>query len=273
MKSLHPILSVFSLLSLFLVTAVTVSAQEYKEDFNAAQEAAKSGSLDTARDLFASAASGADAASDAEVAQRARYVAAQIDYKLGNAAYKAEDFEAALQYYSSGESIYPAYIKNHYGKGQALNKLGRTEEALVIWEEVMNAPGDRKTSLAAERQIRQNFISIASAALGKRNATRADADEALAALASLTELLEADADVYFYTAQAHYVKGEGDAAISAARQALEIHSGSRSDKAKIYYVLGEAYVSINDRDAAREAFQNAVYGSYKQSAEHYLDTL
>lgn len=273
MKSLRPIHSGFFLVLLLLVTSIPVTAQQYKENFNSAQEAAKNAAWSDARDLFMQSAAGADEVSDAEVAQRARYAAAQIDYKLGTEAYRAEDFESALQHYSNGESIYPAYIKNLYGKGLALKKLGRIDEAIDAWMAVSAAPGDRRTSLAAEKAIRDHFISQASSALGKRNATRSDADVALAALASLSELMEADADVHYYTAQAHYIRGEYDAAISAAQEALEIHTGSRSDKAKIYYVLGEAYVRLNDITAAREAFQNAVYGAYKQSAEHYLETL
>ncbi len=258
---------------IILVTSNSVTAQEYKENFNAAQEAAKNSTWSEARDLFMQAATGADEASDTEVAQRARYAAAQIDYKMGTTAFKAGDFETALQHYSNGESIYPTYIKNAYGKGLAFKNLGQIDEAIEAWMAVSAAPGDRKTSLAAEKAIRDHFISQASSALGKRNASRSDADVALAALSSLSELVDADADIYFYTAQAHYIKGDGDAAISAALQALDIHNGSRTDKAKIYYVLGEAYVSVNDRNAAKEAFQNAVFGAYKQSAEHYLETL
>jgi len=263
----------FLLVALLLVSSISVTAQQYKEDFNAAQEAAKNSDLAESRILFSNAATGADDASDPEVAQRARYAAAQIDYKLGTTAFKSEDFETALRHYTDGESIYPAYIKNVYGKGLALRNLGRIDEALDNFMAASAAPGDRKTSLSAEKAIRNHFISQASTALAKRNATSRDADVALGALASLTELMDADSDVYFYTAQAHYVKGDGDAAISAAEQALEIHNGSRTDKAKIYYVLGEAYVSVNDRSAAKNAFENAVYGAYKQSAEHYLETL
>ncbi len=258
---------------LLLVTSIPAIAQQYKEDFNAAQEAAKLKDWADARGLFAMAATGADDASDPEVARRARYAAAQIDYKLGTAAFKAEDFETALKHYSDGDAIYSDYIKNLYGKGLTLGKLGRMDEALESWVAAATAPGDRKTSLAAEKRIRGHFIGQASSALGKQNATRSDADAALAALADLSELMDADADSYYYMALAHYVRGEASEAISAAQQALEIHNGSRTDKAKIYYVLGEAYVSINDKDAAKNAFQGAAYGSYKQSAEHYLETL
>ncbi len=273
MKALRNLYLGLSLATIILITAIPVTAQQYKEDFNSAQEAAKTSAWEVARGLFAGSANGADEASDSDVAQRARYAAAQIDYKLGTTAFKAEDYAAALEHYSNGESIYPAYIKNQYGRGLALNKLGRIDEALDSWLAVVNAPGDRKTSLTAEKRIRSHFISQASAALGKPNPTPADADAALEALVSLSEYMEPDADVHYYTALAHYTKGEGESAVSSAQTALELHSGSRSDKAKIYYVLGEAYVSINDRGAARDAFQNATFGTWKQSAEHYLETL
>ncbi|NIP53397.1 hypothetical protein GWN42_17115, partial [candidate division KSB1 bacterium] len=82
-----------------------------------------------------------------------------------------------------------------------------------------------------------------------------------------------DSDVYYYLAEIHKVKGEFQQAISMADQALEIHRGSRTDKAKIYYVKGEALMSMGDNSGAKSAFQNAAYGSYKQSAEHYIETL
>ncbi len=274
MKALRITLPGLFLMAAILVAPGPVTAQQYKEDFNAAIEAANSpDSWVDARSLFISAATGADGASDTETARKARRSIAVIDYRLGTAALKSEDYQAALEHYSNGADVFPTFIRNLYGKGLALKNLGRLDEALDIWKTVATAQGDRRTSLTAEKAIRDNFISQASAALAKRNATRADADAALAALASLSEFMEADADVHYYTALAHYTKGEAEAAIAAAQRALDLHSGSRSDKAKIYYVLGEAYVSAGNRDAARDAFSNAVYGTWKQSAEHYLETL
>ncbi|MCY4170378.1 MAG: hypothetical protein OXE59_01660 [Bacteroidetes bacterium] len=273
MNSIRSLYSVSLLILAFIASSTSVNAQQYKEDFNSAQEAAKQESWTEARTLFVSAANGADEASDPDVAGRSRQIVARIDYRLGTTALRAEDFETALQHYRNGENVFPAFIKNKYGQGLALKNLDRIDEAIENWTVVMSAPGDRKTSLAAEKAIRDHFISEASAALAKRNARSSDADIALAALSSLTQIMEADADVFYYTALAHYTKGDGGSAISSAQQALAVHSGSRSDKAKIYYVLGEAFVSVNDRDSAIDAFQNAVYGSYKLSAEHYLETL
>ena len=262
------------MMAALLVAPGPVTAQQYKEDYNAAVEATKdSTTLADARSLFASAAIGADEASDTENAQKARYAAAQIDYKLGRAELIAGNYAAALEHFLDGEKIFPTYVRNLHGKGLALKNLDRIDEALEAFKTAAGAQGDRRTSLAAEKQIRDHFMSQASAAVADPNATRADADAALALLDSLSEFMEADADVHYYTAQAYYIKRELEAAIASAEQALDMHSGSRSDKAKIYYVLGEAYVRTGNIDAAKDAFSNAVYGTYKQSAEHYLETL
>ena len=52
-----------------------------------------------------------------------------------------------------------------------------------------------------------------------------------------------------------------------------MHRGTASDKAKIWFTKGEALVALGNVDAAKEAFQNAAVGAYRQSAEHYLETL
>jgi len=55
--------------------------------------------------------------------------------------------------------------------------------------------------------------------------------------------------------------------------ALEMHRGSKTDKAKIFFVKGEALMNVGDMTGAKAAFTNAAYGTYAASAKHYLDTL
>jgi hypothetical protein len=52
-----------------------------------------------------------------------------------------------------------------------------------------------------------------------------------------------------------------------------MHRGSLTDKAKIYYCLGEAQMSLGNNNEAKSAFRNAAYGPYKNSAEHFIETL
>ena len=72
---------------------------------------------------------------------------------------------------------------------------------------------------------------------------------------------------------AHNIKGNQGACITNANKALELHKGSKADKAKIYFVKGEALMYSGDTEGAKVAFANATYGTYRQSAEHYLTTL
>lgn len=255
------------------LTSTGAVGQQYKEDYLAAQEEAKAGNLDSARGMFFESATGADAAQDAELARQARYIAAQIDFRLGNEDYRAEEFEAALAHYQAGTTVFPEYNKNQYGQGLALKKLGRIEEALEQWKAVSESGGDRRTVLAAENAIREHFEFQASSAVSRSNATRADAERAQAALAGLQEYLEPDANFFYYTAVTQYILGNMAACVSAADQALEMHRGTASDRAKIYFTKGEALVALGDVEAAKAAFQNATVGAYRQSAQHYLDTL
>ncbi len=265
-----------ALLMAFLMAGMSASSalaqKDYKKVYNDALTAAKAKNYAQARGLFAEAAPLAQNAGDAEIAKKSKYVAAQIDYKLGNAAIKAENYDQALTHYKAGTAMYPDYVKNKYGEGLALKKLGRIDEALTVWKGVAEGP-ERQTARTAAKAIRDHFYYQASSAVSKNNATASDADRAVAALKASEEYLEPDADYYYYTAVAHNIKGNTGACITAANKALDMHRGSKTDKAKIYFVKGEALMYSGDTEGAKAAFANAAYGSYRQSAQHYLDTL
>lgn len=265
----------YGILLIFLMSgAMTTLAQtqDYKQLYNAALAAAKEKDYPAARENFMKAAPLAEQAGDTEIARKSRYVAAQIDYKLGILAMKAGDYQQALTHYQNGLAIYPSYLKNRYGEGLALKKLGRVEEALKVWSEVEKSK-DRKTSRLAGTAIRDHFYYQASTAVGKENATSADADRALVAINALAQYLKPDADAYYYTAVAQKIKGAYAECVKAAEMALDIHRGSRSDKAKLYLVKGEGLMMSGDNANAKIAFQNAAYGKYRAVAEEYLSKM
>ena len=109
--------------------------------------------------------------------------------------------------------------------------------------------------------------------VANQKATSSDAKNAIALLEKMQEYIDADADTYFYMATAQNIQRDYPAAIATADQALAIHRGSKSDKAKIYFVKGEALLNSGDSGAAKASFAEATYGSYKALAEHYLETL
>ena len=273
MNSLRTSVLGLALVAMVVALVSPVQGQPYKETFNEGLEAAKAANLPEARSKFLEASTGAQEADDAETLRKANYYVAQINSRLGNSALKDGNFENALYLFQEGLEKYPDFIRNQYGAGQALKRLGRMDEALDAWKLAADAQGDRKTSLAAENAIRDHFIYQASSSVSKSNAMRADADRALTALEEMLTYVEADADYHYYRAVSLYIIGQYGDAVAAADQALAMHNGSRADAAKIHFTRGEALVGTGDREAAKEAFTNAAFGSYRASAEHYLSTL
>ncbi len=248
--------------------------QEYKMKYNEALEAAKAKQYDKAYAAFESTIPLAQAAGDTEVVSRSSKVLAQLDNSRGIQAFKAEKYEESLTHHQKGIERDNSYVPNHYGKAKALEKMGRLDEALPLLQGVM-AMDDRKSAQAAESTIRGHYIFTASSSLSGNsgNPSRADAQKAIDALDEMELYVEADADAFYYRAEAFKVMGDYPKSIEAANTALDMHKGSRSDKAKIYFVQGESLMFAGSNAEARVAFENAAFGSYKPLAEHYIQEL
>jgi tetratricopeptide (TPR) repeat protein len=253
--------------------------QAYKQAYNEAVEAAKAKNYQVAYEKYTEAAELAQTAGDQDVVKMSNKVLAQLDRLYGNQALKNENAEEALQHFEKGIGHMADWAPNYYGKALALKKLDRVDESMETFAqtiEVAEKASDSQVAREAESRIREQYLFMASQSLAGSggNATRTDAQNALAHLEQMQQYnLEPDADTYYYMAEANKVLGNYDEAVTLADQALEMHRGSRSDKAKIYFTKGEALMSKGDNTAAKDAFQNAAFGSYKASAEHYLETL
>lgn len=256
------------------------ASEEYKKVFNQALEDAKAKQYQKAYDGFLKAAQMARQAGDQETAQKALRIVAQLDYNFGLQAYRNNKFDQAITHYNKGIEHDAALAKNYLGKGLALLKLNRTEEGLSTLRQALTVSQkaqDNETRQSAEKAIRDHYLYLASSTLARNggNPTPGDAREAIQYLDQLLQITEVspDADVYYYYAEALKTIGEYPKAVEMGQKALELHRGSRTDKAKIYFVLGEVYMLMGDRENAREAFSNALYGNYKAPAEHYLSQL
>lgn len=268
------------LVAIFMAGLSATSAQaqddqEYKRAYNAGLEAYKAKNIDQAYSDWERTVDLAKTAGDNDIANKANNYLAQLDYRRGGGLLKTEDFEGAISHFDKGIARNANFAKNYYGKGLALKKLDRIDDAMAMYQqaiEVGNANRDRKTASTAEKAIRDYYIFVASSALGKQSPSGRDADNALGAIESLTQFVELDADGFYYQAVAHNVKGDHSTAIDLSKQALDLHKGSRADKSKIYYTLGEAYMYSGDNASAKDAFSNCI-GNWAASAKHYMETL
>ena len=270
--------SAFVVMLAVMLGSSPVLAQEYKEAYNAALEAANAKDYQTALTKFQEAAEGAEAEGDSDVEQRARKVISQLRYNFGLAEIKRENYQAAVSHFEDGIEQYPTYAKNYLARGTAYKKMDNWDQALASYNQAIQVGmenGDSRTAGQAEQAIRDQYVYMASSALNRtgNKPTRSAAEEALSHLETLEQYVDADADVYYYRAEANKALGNLEEAVALADQALEVHRGSRTDKAKIYFVKGEALMQAGDIAAAKAAFENATYGSYRAPAQHYIETL
>ncbi len=274
----------------FGFSAAPVFAQQYKEDFNATLELAQEGlaaleaqniseaeaTFSEAYSQFADIAAAAAEAGDEGVANQSEYLAAQLAYKAGRVALQQETYSSAGEHFDAGIAVYPAYAKNFLGRALALQRSDQIEpamDAFVETMEVARANGDYEAANKAESAIRDHYIYRASQQLAGENPTAAQASAALSNLGTLEEYVELQADAYYYMAVANDIEGDYQAAVALADQALELHTGSRVDSAKIYFIKGESLMRLGQTSAALAAFQNASYGPYEASARHYIEQL
>ncbi len=268
---------VLALLAFLLVALAPTSAfaQEYKESFNAALTAARAKNYEEAYNKFKEAAEGAEAAEDAETASRARRVMAQLDYNFGVAKTKANDHEGALAHYEAGVASNPAYPHNYLGKGKTLRELNRSDEAAEALQQGMTV------ALAAndgdlQEQTTTAFLNLVAdeggLLLGK-SASRSATEKAIARLTAADSMLATNPTAKLYFSRAHTAMGNYQEAIAAADAGLALEPRDRNDKAALYFAKGEALRLAGNTAAAKSAYQLAVYGDYKDVAQHYVDTL
>jgi tetratricopeptide (TPR) repeat protein len=253
-------------------TAAAQDDQEYKRAYNAALEAARAKEYTTAYTEFGRAATLAAQAGDENIVARSRRVQAQIDYNMGVQLARAENYTEALARFNQGLEHDASFTKNYLGKGDALISLGQTEQGIAALKQAIEN-GDRRDQNAARSKIAAHYLSQIQPLLSKERPTSTDADAAMEIIAALKADVEPNADTHYYMAIAQRAKGDMAGALASTEQALELHNGSRTDKAKIYYLQGEIFMEQGDNASAKASFANATYGSFKQSAEHFLETL
>lgn len=263
------------ILALALATgfAGTASAQEYKETYNAAIEAAKAKNYADAFSKYELAAQQATAAGDSDIAKKAHIMCAKIAKVTGTAAYKEGNFDKALADFDAGLKHEPAYMPNMYMKGLTQKKLGDIDGAMATLMETANG-ADGKTARTAANAIRDHYHAEASKIASKDAMSGADAAQVRELIAKMQEFgQEPDANSHYYLGLAAKAEGKYEEGITHADDAIGMHRGSRSDKAKLYFLKGECLMLQGNNDAAKTAFAEAAYGSYRASAQHYIETL
>lgn len=258
---------------------VAAKTEQLREAWEAAVAAYQARNFTTAYTEFERAAELGNQLEDPkaqETGQRARQYLPRIAYAEGLQHLQSGDHNAAVAAFDKGFALDSTYVNNLLGKGQAYQRMDRSDDALALYVRALasgRASGDSDGVRRAEEAIRSYYQPQASELLASENVGATQARRAITYLEEMQQHVDADANTYFYLASAHNILGEHERAVQLLDQGLEMHTGSRTDKARFYFEKGEALRYMGNIAAAKEAYRNAAFGSYKQPAEHFIETL
>jgi len=202
-----------------------------------------------------------------------RRLATQFQFRAGLMADRSEDYDQAIEHLNQALEYDDGHSRAYLAKAEAYRKSDRFDESLEFYQLAIEN-GDTQEQRTAEETVRSQFHYLASSRLGESESpSRGAANEALSHLEQVEEYAEPNANTYYYMAVAHEALGNHDDAISRATQALDIFSGSRTDRARIHLVRGEAYMAQGDTQQARSDLEEAMVGEFRQRAEALMEQL
>jgi len=200
-------------------------------------------------------------------------LATQFVFRAGLMADRAEDFDGAIEHFNQALEYNSTHGRALLAKGEAYRKSDRFDEALE-WYQLAIEHGDSDRRQSAENAVRSQFHYLASSRLGEEeNPSRTAANDAISYLERLQEYVDANSSTYYYMAVAHEALGNYDDAVSFASEALDMFTGSRTDRARIHLVRGEAYLAQGDSQQARQDLEEAMVGEYRQRAEALMEQI
>lgn len=206
---------------------------------------------------------------DPETVTKAKETIPKLYYSQGNAFYKAKNYDDALASFSKAAEMSPDYSRAYWGLGLVYNKTKNTQKMKESFEHALKlaqADGDAKMEAKIAKTAKKYLQSS-----GAKKLQAQDWAGALVCLDASISFDPENADTYYYKALANNGLKKWDDAVAAAETGLTKSVDNNDEfKAKFYYELGNALKGKGQNTKACEAFGNAKYGSFVESAEYEL---
>lgn len=227
--------------------------------------------LDKAIDAFQETHDVAQKYGDSDIASRSKSFIPKLHYIKGIVLYQQQKYDQSLAALDKAIDISPdhQYAKAYYQKALILKKQDNLSDALDMYDQAIQI-GMKNN----DQQIVRKAKESARDELVYRGAEATKAKDYKESVDLLQRALQYDSEsskAYYRLAEAYNKQAMWDAALNASDKALKYESGSKTDRAKIYFEKGTALKNMGNKIAACEAFENAAYGSFKQPAEHQME--
>lgn len=204
-----------------------------------------------------------------EVEKKAMKMLPQLYYAIGGKHYKKKEFAEAVSAMEQAIEINPDYAKAYYTIGLVRKK----QKDLPAFEAIMD-----KGLVAAKNSRDKNYkkrINKAAASTflgtGAKLTTAGKPADALPFLEKSLKYDQKNSELYFYIATAHNELKQWDKAIEAANRGLMVEKDEADKKAKHYFNLGTSFKGKGDKNAACDAYKNALFGQFKENAQYEIE--
>lgn len=262
----HAALALLIAIAAVSSTAAQTPDKDAAEKYNEGLALLKSKNYEKALNVFQEAEKIAQKAGDKSTASKANSYAYRLCYNVGLGYHKDGNNAKALEFFQKGIDLEPSYYKNYKGKATILKEQGDEAaaiEAYIKTGEVASAAGELDERASARTQA-EYLVS---------KGIKDDDYQSVVKNGDIFLRFLETADVHYYMAVAYNHLGKYQEALDHATKALDLETGSRTQKAKIYFEKAEAYKNLAQYQLAVQSYQEAAYGEFKQRAEHEIEVL
>ncbi len=224
--------------------------------------------LEDAIDAFQETIRLANQYGDDQILNRSRGNLPALHLNLGNTLFREQENEAALEQYNKAIELNPSYVSAYYQIGLVYRRMGDLDNALENFDtsiDLAREAGDQENVERGQRAARDHLVFLASEQIGEEYYNRAL--DLLNRAAGYGE----SASMHYRFAEVYNNQRRYDDARASAERALELETGGRTDRARLYFELGLAHKGLENTQAACDAFRNAMVGDYRSPAEHEIE--
>jgi tetratricopeptide (TPR) repeat protein len=224
--------------------------------------------LEEAIDAFQEAIRLAERFDDDQILRRALGNLPALHLNLGNQLLRDEQNEAALEHYRKATELNPSYVSAYYQKAIVYRRMGDLERSLENFDtsiDLAREAGDQENLERSQRAARDYLVFRASEQIEEEYYNRA------LDLLNLAAGYGESASMHYRFAEVYNNQRRYSDARTSAERALELETGGRLDRARIYFELGLAHKGLENTQAACSAFRNAMVGDFRSPAEHEVE--
>lgn len=228
-------------------------------------------SIDAAIEGFRQTVDVGEEYGDTQIAEKAGGVITQLLYNKSLLQYNQGDNEAALETLDETIERNENYAKAYYQKGIVVKNMDEMnlDRALDLFDqaiEIGNQTNDTDIVSNAQEAAREQLVYVGSQEIEAENF-----DRAVELLSRALEYESTSANAHYRLAEAYNQMQEWEQAVEHAKQGLQYEDRGRTEQAKIYFELANAYQGLGQQQEACDAYSNAAYGSFKSPSEHQME--